>query len=117
MNAQFGKQQLIHQATGNQHGLGAVAAESYRVVSLSDCPALERLSPDCRGSARSMRTLRHSRHDRLHQSVVALWRSDVQRAIPTIDPGAATITALPAVESRLPAPAWAAFVLNHALCG
>lgn len=116
MKAQFGKQNLIHQATGN-HGLGVVVAGAYRVVSLQDRPASERLSPDCRESLRSMRSLRQESRDRLHQSVVALWRSNVQRAIPTIDPGAATLTARSAAESRLPAPAWAAFVLNHALCG
>lgn len=117
MKTQFGKQNLINVTTGNQTGLGVVVAEGYRVVSVADDRASERLSPDCRGSSRSMRSLRHDKRSRLHRSVVASWRSGVQRAIPTIDPGAATTTALPAVGSRLPAPAWAAFVLNHALCG
>lgn len=117
MKTQFGKQQLNNVTTVNKHGLGVVvAAEGYRVVSHQD-PASERLSRDCAGSMRSMRSLRQNEHDRLRQSICASWRSDVQRAIPTINPGATTITALPAVESRLPAPAWAAFVLNHALCG
>jgi hypothetical protein len=117
MNAQFGKQNLIDQTTGIQSGLGVVVAEGSRVACCQDCSASERLLPDCRGSVVSLRTLRHSRRDRLHQAVVALWRSDAPRAIPTTDPDSATITALPAVENRLPAPAWAALVLNHALCG
>jgi len=114
MKTQFGKQQLINLTTGKTNGLGkvVVAAEGYRVVSHPDRPASERLSSDCRGSMRT-----RLRSARLPESVVGLWRSDVQRAIPTIDPGAATIAAFVAAESRLPAPAWAAFVLNHALCG
>ncbi len=117
MKTQFGKQQLINLTTGQFNGLGkvVVAAEGYRVVSHQDRPASERLSTDCRNSGRSMRT--RPPEARLPESVVGLWRSDAQRAIPTIDPGAATITAFAAAESRLPAPAWAAFVLNHALCG
>lgn len=117
MKAQFGKQQVTNVTTVNKHGLGVVvAAEGYRVTSHQD-PASERLSRDCAGSMRSMRSLRQNELDRLRQSISASWRSDVQRAIPTINPGATTIAALPAAESRLPAPAWAAFVLNHALCG
>lgn len=117
MKAQFGKQQLTNVTTVNKHGLGVVvAAEGYRVTSYQ-APASERLSRDGAGSMRSMRSLCQDEHDRLRQSIRASWRSDVQSAIPTIDPGATTITAIPAAESRLPAPAWAAFVLNHALCG
>lgn len=126
MKTQFGKQQLINVTTVNQNGLGVVVAEGYRVVSQADIPASERLSPDCSGCSPSMRSLRRSTPDRLRQSIVVSWRRDVQRALPAIDTGAATITAAvgrrsrdlaPAVESRLPARAWAAFVLNHALCG
>lgn len=127
MKAQFGKQQLINVSTVKQNGLGVVAAEAYRVVSQVDSRASERLSPDCRCFGRSMRSLRLDRHDRLQQSLASLWRSSAQRAVTTIDPGAATVTAqvgrrspdlaIPAADSRLPAPAWAAFVLNHALCG
>lgn len=117
MTTQFGKQHLINVSTVKQDGLGVVAAEGYRVVSQVDRRASERLSPDCCCLGRSMRSLRLARQLRLQQSVASLWRSSSQRAVTTIDPGAATVTALPAIDSRMPAPAWAALVLNHALCG
>lgn len=114
MKAQFGNKQLINVTTEQQFGLGVVVAEGYRVVSHCGHSASERLSPDCRGS---MRSLRQKPQDRRSQSIIAGWLSDTRRVIPTVDPGATTETAMPAVGSRLPAPAWAAFVLNHALCG
>lgn len=117
MKAQFGKQQLINVSTVKQNGLGVVAAEAYRVVSQGRLRASERLSPGCRCSGRSMRSLRHARQDRLQESIASVWWSSTQRVPATIDPGAAAVSALPACDSRLPAPAWAAFVLNHALCG
>jgi hypothetical protein len=116
MKAQFGKQNLINVITDKQIGLNVVVAEGYRVVSVADDRASERLSPDCRLSGRSLRT-RHEMQMRLAESLDALWRGSPQRPVTTVAPGAATITAKPAGDSRLPAPAWAAFVLNHALCG
>ena len=118
MKAQFGNKQLINQPTGKQNGLGVVAAEGYRVVSVVDRPASECLSPDCRSGGRSMRSLRPESRDRLCQSVASTWRSCSKRAVTTIDPGVTSVTAItPSDCCRLPAPAWAAFVLNHALCG
>ena len=117
MKAQFGNQHMINVTTGEKLGLDVVAAEGYRVVSHSDCPASERLSSDCRCSGRSMRALRPETQPRLQQSLAALWRSQPRRSVTTVDPGAATVATVSVVDGRLPAPAWAAFVLNHALCG
>jgi hypothetical protein len=117
MNAQFGKTNMIDLTTGQKNGLGVVAAEGYRAVSSPDCPASERLSSDCRSSQHSLRCDLPDLRERLDQSLDTLRRNPAQRTAATIDAGAATFTATPAVDSRLPAPAWAAFVLNHALCG
>jgi hypothetical protein len=114
MKAQFGKQQLINLASAKRNGLGVVAAEGYR-DSMLNRPASERLAPDCRALGSSLRALRPDMS--MCTSTIGR-RTRATHAMPTtVVPGVATVTALPAVDSRLPAPAWAAFVLNHALCG
>jgi|GEM_PF-5349874 len=115
MKTQFGKQQLITLASVKRNVLGVVAAEGYRVVASADHrSASERLAPDCRASGA---TLRPDMPQGRLPSPIGSWRG-VSQTVPTaVVPGVATVTAVSVVDSRLPAPAWAAFVLNHALCG
>lgn len=112
MKTQFGKQQLINLASAKRNGLGVVAAEGYRDSYLNR-PASERLSPDCRASGSSLRALRPD----MSMCTIGCRPRAAQTMPTTVVPGVATVTAVTAVDSRLPAPAWAAFVLNHALCG
>ena len=114
MKTQFGKQQLINLASAKRNGLGVVAAEGYR-DSLLTRPASERLAPDCRASGSSPRALRPDMS--MCNSTIGCRPRATQTMPTTVVPGVATVTAVNAVDSRLPAPAWAAFVLNHALCG
>jgi hypothetical protein len=117
MKAQFGKLQQINLATVTKNGQGVVAAEGYRVVSLQECPASESLSPECCCSGDALRAHRHATPTRRRTSRHGLWRNHAHRAVATCSPGAAMFIAAPAVDRHLPAPAWAALVLNHALCG
>ncbi len=117
MKTQFGNQQLINLASVKRNGLGVVAAVGYGVVSSIDCPASERLSPDCRASGSALRALRPQLPPRSSMSPSASWQGATPSVPTTVVPGVANVTVVKPVDIRLPAPAWAAFVLNHALCG
>ena len=118
MKTQSGKQMQINLSTVMQNGQGVVVAAGYRVVSPQGRPTPEHLSPDCCRSGHAVRANYAVSSERLEQSLEALRQFGMHEARPAmILPGAATAAALTACDSHLPAPAWAAFVLNHALCG
>ena len=117
MKTQFGNQNLINLPTGIQNGLGVVVAESYRVVSAKDRPVSKHLSSDCPSAAPSLRSLRRDLRDRTQRTTpVTLW-TRTWPGTTAVDPAQAASMPAMDMESRLPAAAWAAFVLNHALCG
>ncbi len=117
MKTQFGMQNQINLATGIQNGLGGVVAEGYRVVSVKDRLPSKHLSSDCPSAAPTLRSHRRDTRGRtLRPTSPALW-SRTWPATTAVDPAQAASMPAMDMESRLPAAAWAAFVLNHALCG